>query len=626
MRLGVGFPFESWWRTQAVPPKMDILLWWEGGIRLKVATLAPLGPCLKMELGWRHRQSPLGDSLPQVPRVLAQAFTRSGFMHPRMESEVLARLLQLAFASDSRIEFIFDTNALSQGIGHWLAEVFADRCDLVTTAVTLRELQDLGDRSALGSRFVDDPNEGKETERARAKLYARLEKSVLARQAYLAGRRFIEFSGYYRPRWRELDADDTALMLAQGEAHGEKSSLADTMLLRSVRRSIQRRVRGLERLFVTGDVGLARRAATELPEDSVVTARVPQLAPEQTLVPVRWFPGPDQGRALTWGQPTRLVWELLACGDAVELVADSGAGYRFSAWQQDEMGSTDFVRPWVRVEAIRGGWATPSRPGTAAGPTEVFLQPDWVADLTPFDDRLRVPASHLFAALSRLATATSLEADVDLNMPDLLGDGTTNRRRRRHLGKLLDGCGIGTINKDGSAISPGPRAQRLATAWAAGDRTTVFWLLSPWAPLRKASIGEGSEYGRATHQSARAVAAALGFVARINRELCVGGATPSLASVKSAFEDWRPDGTATTIRSLLIDFFLKELGVSPSRILAEWERLRLSPLFHGIAFRRGGHPDDGPGQRVLEFTDLSDGELPLDSVDGFRDFIPQEPE
>lgn len=399
--------------------------------------------------------------------------------------------------------------------------------------------------------------------------------------------------------------------------------LVQDMLLRSVRRSIQRRVRGLERLFVTGDIGLARRAATELPEDSVVTARVPPVDENQTLVPVRWFPGPDQGCALSWGQPVRLVWELLACADSVELLSD-GVGYRFSAWQADEMGSTDFVSPWVRVEAVKGGWASSGDNGPLPEVYEPFQAPAWATDVAVLRDRLRVPATTLMEVLSRLSQAESLDADLELGVADLQGENKSDRRRRQHIGTLLSACKIGDVSEDGRSIRPGPRAGDLVAAWNRGDRRTVFWLLAPWEPLRAASLGDGlNEFGKATYQSARSIASSLGFVAKINRELHPGGATPSMVTVKAAFDAWRSGEQPQTVRSLLVDFFLGQLQVSPSRVLSEWERLKLSPVFHGISFRRGGHPDEGPGQKLVDLSDLKDIEMPLDSVDGFRDFIPQ---
>jgi hypothetical protein len=189
----------------------------------------------------------------------------------------------------------------------------------------------------------------------------------------------------------------------------------------------------------------------------------------------------------------------------------------------------------------------------------------------------------------------------------------------------LEGCGIATMSDDGKALHPGPRAQQLASAWARNDRTTVFWLLAPWTPLRAASRGEGiQDYGEATYQSARSIAASLGFVAKINREMFPGGGTPSMLTIGTAFRQWRSSQPERTVRGLLVDFLLAELQVSPSRVIPEWERLRLSGAFSGVTFRRGGHADQGPGQKVVDLTDLKDVEVPLDAIDGFRDFIPQE--
>ena len=82
-------------------------------------------------------------------RLLANAFTRAGWLRPLVDPAMVTQLVGLR-ERNTRVEFIFDTNAMVEGVGHWLVDLFADSCDLVVTAVTLRELQDQLETAQLG--------------------------------------------------------------------------------------------------------------------------------------------------------------------------------------------------------------------------------------------------------------------------------------------------------------------------------------------------------------------------------------------------------------------------------------------------------------------------------------------
>src|SRR5262249_13451620 len=139
---------------------------------------------------------------------------------------------------------------------------------------------------------------------------------------YLAAMRFRELTGFDRILWRELELEDASLMLSRSglDRSDRKTSEADTAMLREVRRAIRDRVRGLDRFFVTGDVGRSRRAATGLREGSLIAGRVRALVRGRIYTPIVWWPaGADQGSSLAGHTTMRLVWELLAVADKLEL-------------------------------------------------------------------------------------------------------------------------------------------------------------------------------------------------------------------------------------------------------------------------------------------------------------------
>ena len=87
------------------------------------------------------------DSPERMNRLLAAAFTRAGWLRPLVDPNMVVRLVSLReectdFERRTRVEFIFDTNAMVEGVCHWLVDLFADSCDLAVTAVTRLDLQD----------------------------------------------------------------------------------------------------------------------------------------------------------------------------------------------------------------------------------------------------------------------------------------------------------------------------------------------------------------------------------------------------------------------------------------------------------------------------------------------------
>ncbi len=157
MLLPVPKGLSEWW-DQAIPDEpLQVALRWRDDRELEVGTLHSRRMLFQFDARPDDFTRPTGPE--RVGRLAAKAFTRAGWRRPAIDPLALLRLLALR-RSGTRVEFILDTNALVEGIAHFLVDFFADRCDLVVTPVTLRELQDAQEQFGLKDRRgnpVKDP-------------------------------------------------------------------------------------------------------------------------------------------------------------------------------------------------------------------------------------------------------------------------------------------------------------------------------------------------------------------------------------------------------------------------------------------------------------------------------------
>lgn len=538
------------------------------------------------------------DSPERTNRLLAAAFTRAGWLRPLVDPGTITQLVGLR-GERTRVEFVFDTNAMVEGVGHWLVDLFADSCDLVVTAVTLRELQDQREIAQFSKHIS---KVGKE----------KREKVLSARQLYLAANRFRECVGYDRVLWRELELDDTALLLSRGSG-SEKRSESDTLLLRSVRRSIHDRVNGLERFFVTGDTALARRASSELPPGSVIAAQVKVLVPEHTYFPCAWWPGPDQGRRVH-RHPARLLWEFLAIADKIELKNDNGDTWTLCAFV-NPMWPSDYSAPWVLVDgppsAVESESAiTPSQAGGMI----------WASAPSPqrvLEKSLRLAAQTILDLLSAVATASG----KSIIIPEKARD---TPERQYHTKLLLEGLELAQVNEDCYTAKPLQQQPALAKAWQSCDYDAVFDIVRGWKPLDDwATMTKPPKRPSRTDQTARALAGLLGQGAFIEGTWIPGGQRPTVAEVRKGLLNAIPKAPprALPMYKVLVEVFLRRLKVHPLRVLAAWDRMKELGVFMDFEPRKGG---SSSGRHELEVAVFSSSgwttkRIDLEAFRGYRD-------
>ncbi len=615
--------------------------WWDRGLPQGWLTLGIQWGSYAIKLGRLHNNRMLFEFNPDLvnftegaerpTRLLAKAFTRAGWVRPVLDPAALVRLLELR-QSCERLEFILDTNALVEGVAHWLVDHFADRCDLVITAVTLRELQDANNRAGWTTSL--DPSVTKKPQ-DRGKILG-------ARQLYLAAHRLRERASSPRVLWRELEVDDTALLLSRGSS-GEKSSESDTLLLRAVRRSIHDRVNNLERFFVTGDTALARRAATELPRGSVIAAQVRELRERETLFPCAWWPGPDQGLRVV-RHPARLAWELLAVGEQVNLVADDERRWEIRAFG-NPMWPSDYLEPWVEVierlpDAANGSAdravdpepVTESNIPAVAARTEASSGNATATDAEPtdfwytfeeaerLDDNLRLPSRAVMDLLASLA----LGSEPSIAVPSSVYETSASKHQ---VGRFLAGTDLASLDESGLEMRPGPAAGRLREAWAENDLDGIFDVVRRWAVLDEwATEDKPPKRPDNTCQVARALAGLLGqgLYHPATKKWVRGGRRPSVADMRAAVLSAVPESSlrAIPIARLLIDVFLVGLGVSPARVLARWEDLWSAGVFEDFEAREGG-TSGSTRQEVAEFSyeGWRTRRIDLESIGGIRDLV-----
>jgi hypothetical protein len=601
-----------------------LVLTWRNGLRLQLGEMRATPPMLKYDPQVAADSVPFEESqivtdAERFDRLFGKAFTRAGWQFPSIDPQALGQILDLR-RTNVRLEMILDTNAMVEGIGHWLAALFADRCDLVVTAVTLRELQDIHGKAKF-SKPVCSAVAGKPGKPAPPPgTLAFANEAIPARQTYLAAMRFRELTGHQRVLWRELELDDSALLLSRGMERSEKASESDTIMLREVRRHVRDSVRGLERFFVTGDAALARRATTELPSGRTIAARVEELGRGQVYLPLQWWPDTaDEGFTITGHTPMRLFWELLAVADSVELIApdSQSGGWRFSAFLK-EMWPSDFDEPWMTVSALTSQPDSPavSGGGPASEAGLLFASPE-VPARNEIPDNLRVSADVLLESLAAIA----------LGRPELPSTLRLHAEGLRHLASLLERLDLARLT--GTRLAPLGLAPRLQAAFAGDDRDGVAALLAPYRAFAEQTVPAAK---RATSRPERTVelcrrlAERLGQGMTLSESWLPGGANPSLVEVRRAIVERIAKGHGLTIYDLLTDVFLRRLGVSPVRALSAWGRMADAGTFTELEFRRGGGGPD-PRKR-LPFARLTKAGwkeefVQLDTFQGYRDVVAQ---
>lgn len=592
-QLPVPTGFAEWFdQTLRSVSNVTVTMKWQDNPTFVLGSLSPKRNLFRYSPNpndFVKKGSPRDTHLP-----LAMAFTRAGWLRPRIDPVMVTRLVSLR-QKRTRIEFIFDTNAMANGVGHWLVDLFADVCDLVVTAVTLRELQDQHERAHFGKPLTPDKR-----------------KNVFdSRQLYLAANRFRECVGYDHILWRELELDDTALLLSRGSGR-EKRSESDTLLLRTVRRSIHDRVNGLERFFVTGDIALARRASSELPPGSVIAAQVEDLIPNQPYFPCAWWPGPDQGRRVH-RHPARLLWEFLAIADEIELKGENDT-WTIRAFT-NPMWPSDFTAPWVIVDGppstVESETAiTPAHKGGSIWP----LAPSSQRSL---DQNLRLSAETMLDLMSAVATASGRSIAIPENARD-------TSERRHHTKLFVEGLGLAEVSEDCTTAKALERKSALAGAWQRRDHDAVFDIVRGWKPLEEwATMAKPPKRPSRTQQTARALAALLGQGTNIEGAWILGGQRPTVAEVRKQLLDAIPKAPprAIPMYEVLVDVFLRRLGVHPVRTMAAWDRMRKLGVFDGFEPRKGGSSSGRNELEVAEFSssDWTTERIDLEAYRGYRD-------
>lgn len=664
-RLGLPAEAEAWWDAELADQGELVLELHEYKERRgRIGRLRP-GPLL-----FRfdpEGQVPGAQALhEELPTFVGNALVRAGWARPLLDPAAWRRVVAWRNSGDRRLEFVLDTNAMSDGSGHWLACTFSDRCDLLVTAVTLRELHDAGDRMR--------PKKGEEGKRKS------VDEAIKNRQRFLSASRFREFVGLKRIIWRELEIDDTALLLSRGgklSNEGGKMSESDTALLRVVRRSINERVRGLERVFVTGDTNLARRATTELPDGSVFATKPLKASPGATYFPASWWPGPS-GQGVAWNltHPVRLLWELLALGEAIVLRADDGRAWKLRAYDPSGMWPSDYLKPWLDVEEQRprpvpaaavatvpaiapepAPVADPDpplespeeattraasgrpRPGRAAQGGRPGGQPEtgWSgaqahaersapshATGPQVSENLRVVGPRILDLLAALSTS-----DAQPRLPKSLLE--LGEDQRREYERLFRGLELAELGGDRAGrLKRLAQAEEVRRCWSSQDVDGLGAILRGYEPLDELLRRGESDRPKKTVQGARGLAVALDQAAMIEGQWLPGADPIEPTAVRQAilarFDEQGTD-RALLVHDLLVDVLLRGLRMSPQRVLRRWRALQEAGVFEQIEPRTGG---TSSGQRHVASLVLVPGgyrheKLDLEEVGGWRDLVDRRP-
>ncbi len=236
----------------------------------------------------------------------ADVLRRAGYLPTRPDHEHLARLLSFREHVGARVEVAVDTSAVLSGGVHYLCRLLGDRLDFVRVDAVHREI----------TKFKRNGNQ------------------------YLAGNRALEVLPHAHPKWRKLDVDDAALLLARSSDGEKKSGDVDLLILRVVAKWIRDSVPGIWRVFATADSDLSRQALHELPPNCLIHFSKSEVSPTEVCSSLLWIPGPDQGRGSSSGLAW-LVWEALSICDEVRLT-HAGASLSVRAYLPGLAGTPSF--------------------------------------------------------------------------------------------------------------------------------------------------------------------------------------------------------------------------------------------------------------------------------------------
>jgi hypothetical protein len=259
--------------------------------------------------------------------LLAAVAIRAGYRLPELD---FAELNKLRVRSGRRrLELILDTNALSNGVGQWMARAFGHRADLVRSTVGEKEIQRLGDVMKVRPGSLNHVRE---------------------RARFLAASRFLEDGCHEHVLWRRIHTEsESSLHVANGADGPTKSPGHDLLLLEAARRALEEQVPGLQRVLVTSDKTLARAATHVLPADGLFVAYQQPLPDVDHIIltPYTWWGGlrptafrPNGGM---FSDLATFVWEALSVWSVIELQHADGHRLRVSAF---EPGRSAFPSDW----------------------------------------------------------------------------------------------------------------------------------------------------------------------------------------------------------------------------------------------------------------------------------------
>ncbi len=241
--------------------------------------------------------------------------------------------------------------------------------------------------------------------------------------------------------------------------------------------------------------------------------------------------------------------------------------------------------------------------------------------------------------IGRLDRNLRLSAEATLNVLAAIvtgggeGDGekvilpkVQNEEVRRHLCLLLRELDLADIDLNEWTARPGGRRQGLVAAWTENDHDALFDLLRAWSPIEEwATMGEAPKRPKRTQGSARALVEHLAQGLFIGDQWFPGGNRPEYGAMREAVIAAVPSWPqrAIPIYTLLVDVFLKRLGVAPARVVRAWDALWDNGVLEDFEPREGGSSSGRNYQQVARFSanGWTRERIDLESINGVRDLL-----
>lgn len=191
----------------------------------------------------------VSDPLLQYKKAVANVLTAAGFLNIKADpSQLFSTLMET-----KRVRFVFDTNAMSNGVAHWLVTAMWQSVDVVTSAVVEREIHQWKDRIS--------------------NIEAYLPEDLKTRTNYSLARHFLEKPAAGVSLDRMDTPEQSALLISQQPSKdGKKTPNADILLVEHARSLIRGESRNTRTIYVTGDFATARTAVGALGEHHVLLA------------------------------------------------------------------------------------------------------------------------------------------------------------------------------------------------------------------------------------------------------------------------------------------------------------------------------------------------------------------